>query len=72
MENNNFEEFIDNNYDEEKNVEPEICPVCGAKLIILEPGNVFYCNVCKKYFANEDGKVGPEIEKPETEDGVLY
>lgn len=50
-----------------------ICPHCGNMLTYLMPsGRILNCNECNKYYRNDNGKVGEEIEGPKNSGNILY
>lgn len=60
---------------EQKKKEKNIlkCPDCDEILTFLMPdGKKLYCNKCKKYYVNDNGKVGEKTSTPYTRNNVLY
>ena len=50
-----------------------VCPVCGERLMFMMPsGQTLYCKKCKKYFVNDNGKVGKETTYPYVDKNADY
>ena len=52
------------------------CPTCtncnGPLMHLMPSGKILHCTKCKKYFVNDNGKVGKETTSPYTNNQYLY
>ena len=50
-----------------------ICPICKGRLMFMVPsGSPLYCKSCDKFFENNGGAPGKQIEKPKYDPDVIY